>query len=124
MCQLGFLLTAQLLQADVPSNILRTAVEDSYVVNLARDVRRRLDSRAGMDLVDSAWFNLQLKERFRDRVRYVVRQCTHYSGAEERLVYIPPPLAYLFLFERPLWLVRRYGWSIAQRLAWRLKPSR
>jgi hypothetical protein len=122
-CRLAIVLATQLLQAEVPSPAFRGVAEDSRVMRLARDVRLRIENPREVDPLEGQCFNLRLKERLRDKVRYVVRQCTHYSGAEERFVSLPPALSFVYVLVRPVWLLRHYGRSIVQRLVCRMKQS-
>lgn len=122
-CRLAFFLAAQLLQAGVPFSAFQDAAADSAVTGLAHDVRLRIENPRQIDPLDGQSFNLRLKERLRDKVRYVVRQCTYYSGAEEQFVSLPPALSFVYVLVRPVWLLRRYSRSIVQRLVSRMKQS-
>ena len=68
-----------------------------------------------MDPIEGQIFNLKLKERFRDKVRYVFLQGTQYSREEVRFLQLPPTLSFLYIFVRPIWLLRRYGFSVKLR---------
>ena len=115
-CRLGILLAAELLQAEVPANVMCAVIDDSQVRSLAQDVRLRIGGPPAEDPIDGQIFNLKLKERLRDKVRYVVLQCTQYSGEEERFLPLPSALSFLYIFVRPIWLLRRYGVSVVKRV--------
>ena len=116
-CRLGTYLAAELLQCDVPSNFLCAAKKDAQVRHLAQDVLVRMEEPREMEPIESQIFSLKLKERLRDKVCYVFLQCTQYSGAEERFLPLPSALSFLYIFVRPIWLLRRYGFSALKRLA-------
>jgi hypothetical protein len=116
-CRLGIYLAAELLQADLPSNVLDAVGGDVQVRRLAQEVRVRIEAPRDVDPIDGQIFNLKLKERLRDRVRYVFLQCTQYSGEEERFLSLPSTLSFMYVFIRPIWLLRRYGSSVLKRIA-------
>jgi glutamate racemase len=116
-CKLGIYLAAELLQADVPSSLICAIREDAQVRSLAQDVLVRIEEPQDVEPIESQIFNLKLKERVRDKVCYVFLQCTQYSGAEERFLALPSALSFMYIFVRPIWLLRRYGFSVLKRLA-------
>jgi hypothetical protein len=116
-CRLAIYLAAELLQAEVPSSLIGAIREDAKVRRLAQDVLARIEEPRDVEAIESQIFNLKLKERFRDRVRYVFLQCTESSGAEERFLGLPSALSFMYIFVRPLWLLRRYGVLAVKRLA-------
>jgi hypothetical protein len=115
-CRLGILLAADLLEAEVPASVLCTIADDAQVLSLAQDVRLRIAEPCDLDPIDGQIFNLKLKERLRDKVLYFLLQCTQYSGEEERFLPLPPALSFLYIFVRPIWLLRRYGISVVKRV--------
>ncbi len=115
-CRLGIYLAADLLQAEVPASVVRAVREDAQVRRLAQDVRLRIEEPRDMDPIEGQIFNLKLKERLRDKVRYVFLQCTQYSGEEEHFLSLPSTLSFMYIFVRPIWLVRRYGFSVLKRM--------
>jgi hypothetical protein len=120
-CRLGIYLAAELLQAQVPSSVVSAVRDDAEVRKLADEVRQRIEEARDVDPIESQVFNLKLKERLYDKVRYVFLQCTQYSGEEERFLPLPPTLSFLYMFIRPIWLLRRYGLSVLKRM---VAPSR
>src|ERR1035437_5074663 len=115
-CRLGIYLAAELLQAEVPSSVVCAAREDAQVRDLAQDVRKRMQEPRNLDSIEGQIFNLRLKERFHDKVRYVFLQCTRCSGEEERFLSLPSILSFMYIFVRPIWLLRRYGFSVLKRM--------
>jgi hypothetical protein len=115
-CRLGIYLTAELLQAEVPSSFVCAVREDARVRRLAQDVRLRIEEPRDVEPIEGQIFNLKLKERLRDKVRYVFLQCTQYSGEEERFWSVPSALSFMYIFVRPIWLLRRYGFSVLKRI--------
>ena len=115
-CRLGIYLAAELLQAEVPSSIVCAVREDAQVRRLAQHVRLRIEEPRDVDPIEGQIFNLKLKERLYDKVRYVFLQCTQYSGEEERFLSLPSTLSFMYIFVRPIWLLRRYGFSVLKRM--------
>jgi len=115
-CRLGIYLAAELLQAEVPSSIVCAVREDAQVRRLAQQVRLRIEEPRDVDPIEGQIFNLKLKERLYDKVRYVFLQCTQYSGEEERFLSLPSTLSFMYIFVRPIWLLRRYGFSVLKRM--------
>lgn len=118
-CQLGIYLAVELLQAEVPSDIVCAVREDAQVKRLAEDVRLRIQEPRDLEPIESQIFNLKLKESLPDKVRYLFLQCTHYSGEEERFLRLPSTLSFMYIFVRPIWLLRRYGFSMLRRMVCR-----
>lgn len=114
-CRLAIYLAAELLQAEVPPGIVRVARDDAQVRRLVQDVRLRIEEPRDVEAVEGQIFNLKLKERLRDKIRYVFLQCTQYSGEEERFLSLPPALSFMYVFVRPIWLIRRYGFPVLKR---------
>jgi hypothetical protein len=115
-CRLGIYLAAELLQAEVPPDVARPARDDVQVGHLAQDVWLRIAEPREVDPIESQIFNLKLKETLRDKVRYIFLQCTQYSGEEERFFPLPSSLSFMYIFVRPIWLLRRYGFSVLKRI--------
>jgi hypothetical protein len=113
--RLGIYLAAELLEAEVPASVAGAVREDRQVRYLAEDVRQRIQKPRDVDPIEDQIFNLKLKERFRDKVRYVFLQFTQYSGEEERFIRLPSILSFLYFLVRPVWLLRRYGLSVLRR---------
>ena len=115
-CRLGIHLAAELLQAELPSPVARVVQEDAQIRRFAEEVRLRIQEPRDVDPIEGQIFNLKLKERFSDKVRYVFLQCTMYSGEEERFLSLPSSLSFVYIFIRPIWLLRRYGLSMLKRI--------
>ena len=115
-CRLGIYLARELLQAEVPSSLVCAVREDAQVRHLAQDVLIRIEKPREVEPLEGQIFNLKLKERLRDKVRYIYLQCTQYSGEEERFLALPSALSFMYIFLRPIWLLRRYGFSVLKRV--------
>ena len=115
-CRLGIHLAAELLQAELPSPVARVVQEDAQIRRFAEEVRLRIQEARDVDPIEGQIFNLKLKERFSDKVRYVFLQCAMYSGEEERFLSLPSSLSFVYIFIRPIWLLRRYGLSMLKRI--------
>ena len=115
-CRLGIHLAAELLQAEVPTSVACTVQRDAQVRRFAGEVRLRIQEARDVDPIEGQIFNVKLKERLNDKVRYVFLQCTQYSGEEERFLSLPSTLSFLYILIRPIWLIRRYGFSVLKRM--------
>lgn len=115
-CRLAAHLAVELLQAEVPSSVARVVEADAQVRHCAEEVRQRIQEARGVDPIEGQIFNLKLKERWYDKVRYVFLQCTQFSGEEERFLSLPSTLSFMYIFIRPIFLLRRYGFSVLKRL--------
>ena len=115
-CRLGIHLAAELLQAEVPTSVACEVQQDAQVRHFAGEVRLRIQEARDVDPIESQIFNVKLKERLYDKVRYVFLQCTQYSGEEERFFSLPSTLSFLYILVRPIWLIRRYGLSVLKRM--------
>jgi hypothetical protein len=115
-CRLGTYLAAELLQAEAPATVACVVQEDAQVTHFAAEVRLRIQEARDVDPIEGQIFNLRLKERFYDKVRYVFMQCMQYSGEEERFLSLPSSLSFVYIFIRPIWLLRRYGFSMLKRI--------
>ena len=116
-CRLAICLAAELLQAEAPTGLISETREDNQVKRLAQDVLERIEKPHSVGPIESQIFNLKLKERLRDKLRYVFLQSTQYSGEEERFLPLPSVLSFMYILVRPIWLVRRYGLSLLKRFA-------
>jgi len=115
-CLLGVYLAVELLQAEVPPSVVLAVREDAQINRLAQDVWLRIQEPRTVEPIEGQIFNLKLKERLRDKVRYVFLQCTQYSGEEERFLPVPSTLSFMSIFVRPIFLLRRYGFSVLKRI--------
>jgi hypothetical protein len=115
-CRLGIHLAAELLQAEVPTSVACMVQQDAQVRRFAGEVRLRIQEARDLDPIEGQIFNVKLKERLYDKVRYVFLQCTQYSGEEERFLSLPSTLSFLYILIRPIWLIRRYGFSVLKRM--------
>jgi hypothetical protein len=115
-CLLGVYLAVELLQAEVPPSVVLAVREDAQIKRLAQDVWLRIQEPREVEAIEGQIFNLKLKERLRDKVRYVFLQCTQYSGEERNFLALPSTLSFMYIFIRPLWLLRRYGFAMLKRI--------
>jgi hypothetical protein len=115
-CRLGIYLATELLQAPMPPEVASAVKDDAQVEHLAEEVRLRIEDARSVDAIEGQIFNLRLKERLRDKIRYVFLQCTQYSGEEERFLPLPSTLSFMYFLVRPIWLLRRYGLSLLNRI--------
>jgi hypothetical protein len=113
MLHLGLTLTASLLDAPLPPEILRAAAADASAATVAREVESRLLSR------HLPRFGAAARFHFRRRLvpgtlagwRYAVRLAVVPAEEDWMMVSLPPALAPLYIALRPLRLLRKYGWA-------------
>jgi hypothetical protein len=112
MLSLGVTLAARLLDAPIPSGILR-ATGDPVVEAVAKEVEGRLLSRKYIPLDAAGRFH------FRRRLvpgavagwRYALRLTVVPAEEDWMMVRLPPSLAPLYIALRPIRLLRKYGWT-------------
>jgi hypothetical protein len=119
MLLLGLLLAADLLDAPVPPSPLRTARADAAVTRLAAQVPQLLlEPPLGRDAISLPvdQFRYALRERWRDRLRFVLyRITTPSSPAEWRFVSIGGRRIPVHGVTRPLQLLARVPTALRQR---------
>jgi hypothetical protein len=121
MLHLGLFLANDLLGADPPEKVLRRIRADSEVESLAVQVYQHLvrgPDDFGRDATDSAFsrYHLMLKERWRDRVKYVISRTTLPIHKDWGNAQLPAYLSFLYYGLRPLRLIRDYGRNLRRRL--------
>jgi hypothetical protein len=111
MVLLGLLLARDLLEAPVPEVLLTRARADASVRSLAGLVQSRLFT--GPTAAEDAWnarvFQLRVLERWRDRVRFLLRLTFTPSLSDWELVQLPAALSFLYYLIRPVRLAVKYG---------------
>jgi hypothetical protein len=119
MLLLGLLLAADLLDAPVPPHVLRAARADTAVTRLAAQVPQLLlEPPLGRDAVSLPVdrFRYALRERWRDRIRFVLYRITTPSTPEEwRFVSIGGRRVAVHGVTRPLQLLARVPAALRQR---------
>lgn len=106
LLRLGLFLAHELLDAPVPAQWLGSAKSDRTVVFLAGRTAKRF--RDGGDAIPSAVaYHLRVRERWRDRIRYVVGQFPPTWG-DVRWLPLPEPLWPLYFLLRPLRLAFKH----------------
>lgn len=121
MLLLGLLTAHELLAAPVPGSVLHSARQDAAVRHAASRVpgflvRESLDGAEG-DSLPTDLFRYRLRERWRDRVRYVLYRVTTPSQPERwAAVTLGARVIPLHVFVRPFRLLSRLAWLIRGRL--------
>jgi hypothetical protein len=108
---LGLSLARDLLQAPLPEHLRRRAEDDPVIGFLARTVRAQLGGAAPMPpgLWRQLAFRIGVRERWRDRARFLSRVLTP-SPKDWALVPLPRPFRFAYTLLRPprlLWTHRR-----------------
>jgi len=113
MLAIGVLLAKLILKVPIPDEASNRVTRDNRATNIAEHVRRRLLSSETAESSPKALgfrFDLQMRERFRDRLRYVGNHFRPGVG-DWAAVPLPPALAPLHYIIRPFRLMTRYGLS-------------
>lgn len=121
MLSLGLILARDLLGAAPPEEVSRRAQADPVARSLAEEVRERLFWEPGKppEHVDESMFvgfRLKMRERFRDRARYLVRMALTPSTTDWEYLQLPASLSPLYYVIRPV----RQTAIVARRAAKRL----
>jgi hypothetical protein len=116
MCLLALYLAHHLLGAAVPPALLRSARADSTLRALAETLCSnwllRDPERSESETWDVFWFHVRERERLRDRLPYVwhhVKLAMAPSEKDREWVDLPEALSFLYVFVRPLRLLREWG---------------
>jgi hypothetical protein len=113
---LGLLLAHDLLDAPLPADILRRVREDSVILPLAAQVKRRLAEPmlAASDSWELAVFNAKMAERAWDKLRLFAALFKAPTEADARLLRLPLKLFFLYYPFRI--------WRLSAKYAARLNP--
>lgn len=117
---LGLLLSHELLDAPTPESLLARARADRSVRAPAEDVRARLlaPNPAPLKPWRARLFHVRIRERWRDRARYVWFVVTTPNAADWRVVRLPARLQFLYYVVRPFRLAVKYARHLVRGLAW------
>jgi len=113
MLAIGVLLAESVLNEAGPDDVMTEVRRDIKAVDIARHMRRRLLSAVAKETSPKPLgfrFDLQMRERWRDRLRYVTGHLRPGVG-DWAAVPLPPLLAPLHYVIRPFRLMTRYGLS-------------
>lgn len=107
---LGLLLAKDLLGAAIPENIWQKMESDQQVKSLALLVGRRLfpDSDSPPRVWENIRFYLKVRERLRDKGRYLVNTAFNPTIDDWSLLPLPQALAFLRRLFRPLRLIVKF----------------
>ena len=110
-------LARDLFDAPAPEPLVARARADASVRALADDVRARLlaPNPAPLKPWRARLFHLRVRERWRDRARYVWFAVTTPNAADWQVVRLPASLHFLYYLVRPARLALKYA-SLLLRL--------
>jgi hypothetical protein len=111
MCRLGLDLARRLLRAPLPAPVQRWVDEDPVVAALTSAVRSQLPGHpesapAGIPAIR---FQLAVRERLRDKLRYCVRMSAMPSEEDVGAISMPAWLSGSYYVVRPVRLIAKYG---------------
>lgn len=104
MFLLGSLLAMRIAGTPIPESVELAAMREKSVVGLARNIMRDVADESASTRVDPRRFSfrmLQLRERRRDRRRYIVDTLTEPSSLELRLLPLPRRFRFIYRFMVP-----------------------
>ena len=127
MLLLGLSLAHSLLNADVPVALLDKARADPAVERLAEDARRRLFSESDDTMGNLDWsafhpFHYRMRERWQDRLGYVLLKLAEPNAADWMERPLPERLFPLYYVLRPLRLIRKFGRRLVKRIKGKGSP--
>jgi hypothetical protein len=102
MTLLGVVLANTLFGAAIPGHLEKPLAHDSSVLQIAEDVRRNLLAGEHPAYLKSQLYLLNVRERWRDRLRYLVRFTFTDTPMEWEIVDLPAPLSFLYRLVRVL----------------------
>jgi len=114
MLFLGLLLARDLLETPLPDEISRRAHADPAVEALVRRIGERLFQRIDHSprrFVEIPFrpIHMKMRERLRDKVRYLIRFATTHTVGDWMTLPLPKPFFFLYYVLRPIRLARTYG---------------
>jgi len=114
MLFLGLLLARDLLEMPLPEEVSRRAHADPAVEVLVRQMSERLFRRIDHSPRRFAEMpfrpiHMKMRERPRDKVRYLVRLATTHTVGDWIALPLPKPFFFFYLVLRPIRLARTYG---------------
>jgi hypothetical protein len=111
MLLLGLYLAHELLGASPPATMLAVARGDASLIALAAQVlsRVRAERFVPVTLRQLHLFRLRARERFRDRMVYVLRRAMTITAQDWQMVRLPASLTFLYYPLRALRIARRRG---------------
>jgi hypothetical protein len=114
MLFIGLLLARDLLETPLPQEVSRRVHADPAVEALVRGISERLFRR--IDHSPSRFaempfrpIHMKMRERLRDKVRYIVRLATTHTVGDWMALPLPKPFFFLYVVLRPIRLARTYG---------------
>ena len=107
MLLLGPLLAHKLLNASLPEVVVEAISQDSAVSMLADRVCSRLfaDVEETVEGAEQFWFYIHIRERWRDRVQYILRLAVDPNIHDWSLIHLPQSLTFFYYLVRPFRLV-------------------
>jgi hypothetical protein len=114
MLFLGLLLARDLLETPLPEEVSRRAHADPAVEALVRRISERLfreidHSPRSFAEMPFRPIHMKMRERLRDKVRYLVRVATTHTVGDWMALPLPKPFFFLYYVLRPIRLVKNYG---------------
>jgi hypothetical protein len=123
MLLLAFILANRFLGAAIPGALEQPLSQDSIAKRIAGDLSRNLLAGEYPAYVESQLYLLRVRERWWDRLRYLVRFTFTDTPTEWEVLDLPPAFCFLY---RPLRMLRGLvkGWSLALNAISRLAKAR
>jgi hypothetical protein len=108
---LGLFLASELMGAVLPPDILRKVQADPAVHSLATEVCQRFfqESDSSPRVLDRRLFQLRVRERLKDKVRYCWYWATTPTVNDWAWIDLPPSLFGLYSILRPIRVAGKYG---------------
>jgi hypothetical protein len=121
MLLLGLFLANDLLGAPLPEEVSRRVHADPTVKALAKRITEQLfrEDEGPPGLLEESYFQplyLKMRERYSDKIRYVVRKATSPTVEDWQLLPLPGFLFPFYYILRPIRLAGEYGLSTLKRL--------
>ncbi len=110
MLSLGVFLSADLLGASIPDDLLQRLQSDKVVRSLARYVWRNLFSKA--NFFSDIFFQLGARERLRDKLRYGFYLPLTPTISDWTWISLPPSLSFFYYLIRPIRLAMKHWFRL------------
>ena len=108
---LGLYLAKSMLGAGIPNEINKRLMNDTVIISLAEEVRKRIFAEAENPPGEAQrfFFYLRMRENVKDKMQYCFRRLFTSTNTDWALLRLPAPLFFFYRFLRLFRLVKKFG---------------
>jgi len=111
MVRTSLALAHDLVRVTLPDSVRQIVLADPVALRLARESAARLltGAEGAADRFEQARFHVLARERYRDRLRYMIRLATTQTVGDWRVLSLPYGLRWAYRIIRPIRLALKFG---------------